>query len=74
MANNNQSAQKGEGFGGYLRGVRKELSKVVWPTRQELGAYTMVVLATCTICALAFWLIDLGVLTALKQILGITLS
>ena len=74
MANNNQPAQKKEGLGGYLRGVRKEMGKVIWPTRKELGAYTVVVLATCAICALGFWLIDMGVLTALKQVLGITLS
>ena len=71
---NNQPAQQKEGFGGYLKGVRKELGKVIWPTRKELGAYTVVVLATCAVCALGFWLIDMGVLTALKHALGIALS
>ena len=74
MASNNQPAQQKEGLGGYLKGVRKELSKVVWPTRKELGAYTAVVLATCAICAVGFWLIDMGVLTALRAALGITLN
>ena len=74
MANNNQSTQKKEGTGGYLRGVRKELGKVIWPTKKELGAYTAVVVATCAISAIAFWLIDMGVLAALKHVLGITLS
>lgn len=74
MANNSKPAQQREGFGGYLKGVRKEMGKVIWPTRQELGAYTAVVLATCAVCALGFWLIDMGVLTALRQVLGITLS
>jgi len=68
-----QTAQKKES-GGYLGGVRKEMSKVIWPTRKELGAYTAVVLAFCVVSALAFWLIDLGVLTALKQMLGVTLG
>ena len=31
-----QTAQKKES-GGYLGGVRKEMSKVIWPTRKELG-------------------------------------
>ena len=72
MASNNQTAKKESG--GYLQGVRKELSKVIWPTRKELGAYTAVVLATCAASAILFWLIDLGVLTALKHVLGITLG
>ncbi len=71
---NNQTAQKSEGAGGYLKGVRKEMSKVIWPTRKELGAYTAVVVATCVVCGLAFWLIDMGVLAALKNVLGITLG
>ena len=74
MANNGQPARQKEGLGEYLKGVRKEMNKVIWPTRKELGAYTAVVLATCASSALAFWLIDMGVLTALKQVLGITLN
>ena len=74
MAKNNQPAQQREGLGAYIKGVRKEMGKVIWPTRKELGAYTVVVLATCAVCALGFWLIDMGVLTALRQVLGITLS
>ncbi|MBQ0005636.1 MAG: preprotein translocase subunit SecE [Clostridiales bacterium] len=58
----------------YLKGVRQEFKKVVWPTREELGTNTVVVLATCAFFALAFWLIDTGFLAALKGILGITLS
>ena len=74
MANNNPSTQQKEGVGGYLRGVRKEMGKVVWPTRKELGAYTAVVVAFCAASGILFWLIDLGVLSALKQVLGITLN
>lgn len=58
----------------YLKGVRQELKKVVWPTREELGTNTAVVLITCVFFAVAFWLIDTGFLAALKGILGITLS
>ena len=70
----NQNSQKKEGTSGYLKGVRKEMGKVVWPTRQELVAYTGVVLGFCAVSALAFWLIDMGVLTALKHLLGVTLG
>ncbi len=58
----------------YFRGVKQEMSKVVWPTKKELGSYTAVVLGTCAVFALGFWLIDTGVLAALKGVLGITLN
>ncbi|MDD5822910.1 MAG: preprotein translocase subunit SecE [Firmicutes bacterium] len=58
----------------YLKGVRQEMKKVVWPTKEQLGTDTVVVLVTCALFAAAFWLIDTGFLAALKGILGITLS
>ncbi|MGI6722291.1 MAG: preprotein translocase subunit SecE [Anaerovoracaceae bacterium] len=57
----------------YFRGVRTEMRKVVWPTKQELGSYTVIVLAACAFFALAFWGIDSGFLAILKGILGISL-
>lgn len=57
----------------YFRGIRTEVKKVVWPTRKELSAYTVVVVLTCSFFALAFWAIDSGVLAMLKGILGITM-
>ena len=57
----------------YFKGIKTEVKKVVWPTRKELGSYTAVVVLTCVFFAVGFWLIDMGVLTALKAILGISL-
>ena len=82
MANNNEKSQnsnksQGKKKGGliaYLRGVRQEFSKVVWPTREELTTDTVVVFACVVFFAVAFWLVDTGFLAALKGILGITLS
>jgi len=65
---------KKSGFLAYLRGVRQELKKVVWPTRNELGANTVVVFAVCAFFALAFWLIDTGFLALLRQVFGIAIS
>lgn len=42
----------------YLKGVRAELKKVSWPTRAELINYTVVVLVTCSIASIGFYLID----------------
>ena len=72
--NNRKKQGKKGGLLAYLRGVRQEFSKVVWPTREELTTDTVVVFACVIFFAVAFWLIDTGFLAALKGILGITLS
>lgn len=69
-----EATKKKASLGEYLKGVKVEMKKVVWPTKKEVGAYTAVVIATCAIFALGFWLIDTGVLAALKAVLNITLS
>lgn len=65
---------KNESAADFFTGVKQELSKVVWPTRKELISYTVVVIATCAAFAIGFWLLDMGILEILKQLLGITLS
>ena len=72
--NSKNQSKKGGGLLAYLRGVRQEFSKVVWPTREELMTDTIVVFACVIFFAVSFWLIDTGFLAALKGILGITLS
>ncbi len=57
----------------YFKGIKLEMKKVVWPTRKELGAYTVIVIVTCALFAICFWAVDSGVLALLKAILGITL-
>lgn len=66
-----QPRRKRESLGAYFKGVRKEMGKVAWPTRKELGTYTIVVIATCAVFAAAFWLIDIGVLAFERGVLGI---
>ena len=70
----NKEKEKKGGFKEYFKGVKIEMKKVVWPTKKELGSFTVVVIATCAVFALGFWLIDTGVLAALKAVLGITLN
>lgn len=55
----------------YFKGVKLEMKKVVWPTKKELGSYTVIVLVTCAVFSVAFWLIDTGFLVVLKKLLGI---
>ena len=61
-------------FKEYFKSVKVEMKKVVWPTKKETWSYTAVVIATCAVFALGFWLIDTGVLAALKGILNISFS
>lgn len=65
--------KKKGGIGEYFKGIRVEMKKVVWPTKKELGSFTVVVLVTCAFFALAFWGIDSGVLAMLRGILGINM-
>ncbi len=58
----------------YFKGVKQEMSKVVWPTKKELGSYTAIVIVTCTFFAIFFWAIDTGFLALLQKVLGITLG
>lgn len=74
MATKENNGKKRVSFGEYLKGVRVEMKKVVWPTKKETASYTTVVILTCAVFALGFWLIDTGVLAALKGILNINLA
>ena len=73
-AMNQQSQRRKRGsLKEYFKGVKLEMKKVVWPTKQEMGSYTVVVLVACLAFALAFWAIDSGFLAILKALLGINM-
>ena len=57
----------------YLKGVRLEMRKVIWPTKKELVNFSVVVIAVCAFFALGFWAVDSAVLAALREVLGITM-
>jgi preprotein translocase subunit SecE len=42
----------------FLKDVRSEMRKVVWPTREDVQTTTIVVLITVFIFAAYFWLVD----------------
>lgn len=65
---NNKRKEKRGGILEYFKGVKLEMKKVVWPTRKELGSFTVVVLCTCAAFALLFWGVDSGVLAAIKAL------
>lgn len=55
----------------YLKSVKKEMEKVIWPARQDIITYTGVTIVTCAAFALAFWGIDSGWLAGLKALMNI---
>ena len=62
------------GAGEYFRGVKTEIKKVVWPTKKEMGSFTVVVVLACTFFAVLFAVVDYSFLAALKAVLGISLG
>ena len=73
MADTAVKTKKQGKFSEYFKGVKTELTKVVWPTRKELYKYTAVVLVVCAFFALFFWLLDTGFLAILEKVLKITM-
>ncbi len=55
---NSNSKAVGSKSGNYFEGVKKELRKVIWPTREELINYVIVVLVFCTIATTFIWIAD----------------
>ncbi|HTX18252.1 MAG TPA: preprotein translocase subunit SecE [Bacteroidota bacterium] len=53
---------------GFFTDVYKEMSKVTWPTRNELQDSTILVLVVCLIIAAFVYLVDTIVSQALKGI------
>jgi preprotein translocase subunit SecE len=47
-----------EQFRGFIKDVRVEITKVSWPTRNELRSSTLVVIATVLIVAAYIGLVD----------------
>jgi preprotein translocase SecE subunit len=52
--------------------VVDELSKVTWPSRQETGSATVVVIVTVLICAAYLWVFDAVWLKLTDWILGVS--
>ena len=55
----------------YIREVRQELAKVTWPTRKELVATTLSVLAMSALAAAFFFVVDQVIAFGVQVILGL---
>jgi preprotein translocase subunit SecE len=57
----------------YFSGVKREMKKVVWPTKKQLMSYTGVVIVSCIAISLLIWVFDSAFIAALQLALGIEL-
>lgn len=53
----------------FIQQTRAEVSKVVWPTRREVGLTTIMVFIMATLLAIFFALVDLAIRTGLQGVL-----
>jgi preprotein translocase subunit SecE len=56
--------------GEFIRQVRAETAKVVWPTRKETVATAFLVMIMTVILALFFFGVDAGFSTAVRKLLS----
>lgn len=61
-------ANKGN-TGAYFRGVKAEIKKVIWPTKNELINYTAIVILISFVIGLIVWALDLGISRVLSLII-----
>lgn len=54
----------------FLRDVRTELKKVIWPTREQLTNNTVTVLLMCLIVGIVIWVADWGLTEIMKWTLA----
>ncbi|GAA0312148.1 preprotein translocase subunit SecE [Rhodovulum tesquicola] len=54
----------------FIQQTRSEVSKVVWPTRREVGLSTVMVLIMATLTAIFFFFVDWMIRSGLQLILG----
>lgn len=55
----------------YLKGVRLEMRRVTWPTRQELAKYSVSTIAMLLLTGASVWAIDNGFISAIIAFSGL---
>lgn len=58
MSTRANASDKTRNIGNFFKGVKSELKKVHWPTRQELAKYTVVVIIGCALAIAFLWILD----------------
>lgn len=58
MAKDKDASKNKESF---FQGVKSEMEKTRWPTKEELFKYTVIVVATVIFFMVFFWVLDVGI-------------
>ena len=58
------------GIGSFISETRREIAKVTWPTRKEIGVTTTLIVVFALITGVFFLAIDSGLGYAVSRILG----
>lgn len=58
MAKDKDASKNKESF---FQGVKSEVEKTSWPTKEELFKYTVIVVATVIFFMVFFWVLDVGI-------------
>lgn len=53
----------------FVKESREELKKVSWPEREEVSAFTVVVLVTVIITSLFLWLVDAAIMNIVALVM-----
>lgn len=64
------AASERTGAGQFLREVRGELKRVIWPSRKEVTSYSLVVLVAVSIVTLFIFGLDQGFASVVFEIFG----
>ncbi len=54
----------------FMVGARQEARKVVWPTRKETSQTTLMVVVMVVIVGIMLWLLDMGLVSAVRVFTG----
>ncbi|MDX2176144.1 MAG: preprotein translocase subunit SecE [Candidatus Sumerlaeia bacterium] len=72
------AATKPKGFNGFLastgnyfREVKVEMTKVTWPTKEQVKAYTSLVLVSTAVASVVFFSLDKGLSELVQLILSL---
>jgi len=54
----------------FFKDSREELKKVTWPDREEVTSFTVVVVISLIVFSIFLWLVDTGLMTLIKVVIG----
>jgi len=53
----------------FFAGSREEISKVSWPSKEEISRFTMVTVITTLVVAMFLWAVDLGLSKLIQTVI-----